>query len=542
MSEEMKNNQQISALTVAALDGAITESDFVQLEHLLRTDPTAREYYLETVAIYTGMSRKGGVVFSDVSHPDDLNDMISRTELLREVIEQAERDSAQRPAAGSASDLSVQSVAEAALKKFQEDERRRTQKVAYERYRYHPLTLALGGGFLAALIILLVGVWFWTSKAGRNESVGLEKATFAALTNTINARWDTAIGEIMPGNRIWSGDVNLTHGFAEITFDSGAEVLIQAPAAFRLDDRLAMKLHSGRLCSYVPAAAKGFTVLTPSAAVVDFGTEFGVAVSEDGATDVYVYQGRVDMRSGSGADSRDKVGILTKSQGGRVDSSGKISLDPNSTVQFVRNVKDVYSNQELFGRNLTVNGDFEADDIPYNPDYTDRQRLDRNISIQGWSDNTPATVQTYRGFGGVGFNDAARKAMPIPTNKGLNFYTGVVSCSIWQDIHIGALSNQIDQGDVNYKLSAWLGGWSNHNDLVKVVARFLDWQGREIGSANVGLENYTERNRKTGFIPKKTAGRLPALTQTVRIEIKAEEHTGLSDSYVDNIEFVLTEK
>ena len=49
-----------------------------------------------------------------------------------------------------------------------------------------------------------------------------------------------------------------------------------------------------RLTANVTEPAKGFSVLTPRATVVDLGTESGVEVNNDGATDVVVFKGEVD--------------------------------------------------------------------------------------------------------------------------------------------------------------------------------------------------------------------------------------------------------
>ena len=68
------------------------------------------------------------------------------------------------------------------------------------------------------------------------------------------------------------GTYRLVEGIVQASFGRGAEVVISAPAEFEVlsDSRLLLK--DGKLTARVPEAAKGFTVETPSATLVDIGT------------------------------------------------------------------------------------------------------------------------------------------------------------------------------------------------------------------------------------------------------------------------------
>ena len=103
------------------------------------------------------------------------------------------------------------------------------------------------------------------------------------------------------GTEFYAGQkLNLTAGLAELTFDSGAKVILTAPAWFDVTDALGGDLQRGKLTAKVPHAAAGFTINTPDGKVVDLGTEFGVKVNDDGVMDVIVYVGDVKVESGSG--------------------------------------------------------------------------------------------------------------------------------------------------------------------------------------------------------------------------------------------------
>jgi hypothetical protein len=68
--------------------------------------------------------------------------------------------------------------------------------------------------------------------------------------------------------------VELAKGFAEITFDSGAQVLLQGPASLDVNSAWSAMLHSGKLTASLPPEAAGFSISNQSVKVVDIGTEF----------------------------------------------------------------------------------------------------------------------------------------------------------------------------------------------------------------------------------------------------------------------------
>ena len=99
-----------------------------------------------------------------------------------------------------------------------------------------------------------------------------------------------------PGQRLAVGQLPAFTGELEIKFDTGTVVTLVGPAECALIDDLSMRVTRGRLTAKLDLGGQtGFTVHTPSAAVVDLSTEFGVAVEESGRTDVVVYEGAVDV-------------------------------------------------------------------------------------------------------------------------------------------------------------------------------------------------------------------------------------------------------
>lgn len=102
----------------------------------------------------------------------------------------------------------------------------------------------------------------------------------------------------------------LTSGLMEITYLTGAKVILQGPVTYRVDSFNSGVLSVGKLTGVVDAkTAVGFLVRTPTATITDLGTEFGVDVDKSGATRAHVFRGSVRL---------DPVGAESGDQGRRV--------------------------------------------------------------------------------------------------------------------------------------------------------------------------------------------------------------------------------
>ena len=90
---------------------------------------------------------------------------------------------------------------------------------------------------------------------------------------------------------------SLASGLMEITYDTGATVVLQGPVTYR------GRIGQRRLSAGGQAAGQsdeqigpGFPHRTPTAEVVDLGTEFGVDVAKDGTSEVHVLKGLVQTQ------------------------------------------------------------------------------------------------------------------------------------------------------------------------------------------------------------------------------------------------------
>ncbi|MEZ5303932.1 MAG: FecR family protein [Verrucomicrobiales bacterium] len=116
----------------------------------------------------------------------------------------------------------------------------------------------------------------------------------AILSGIDGAAWQgkAAFAE---GQTLKAGVLDLRAGRVHLDFLNGAEVELQGPARFELVAADRAILHNGQVAAKVPEEAVGFTIDTPSATIVDLGTEFGLNVDASGESQVHVYEGEVEV-------------------------------------------------------------------------------------------------------------------------------------------------------------------------------------------------------------------------------------------------------
>ncbi len=96
---------------------------------------------------------------------------------------------------------------------------------------------------------------------------------------------------------IYQHEYVLSEGMLELTFPIGAKVVVNSPSVIEVLSEDRMQVIVGSCSVYAPPGAEGFRVDTPGAEVIDLGTRFSVGVSESGETDVHVVEGAAIIRS-----------------------------------------------------------------------------------------------------------------------------------------------------------------------------------------------------------------------------------------------------
>ena len=123
---------------------------------------------------------------------------------------------------------------------------------------------------------------------------GQPPAAAARLTATDACRWQADAPPV--GSSVEGRLLEIREGTAEFTFIKGVRVVVEGPATFEILSADRFRLDQGTLAAAVPPAGIGFTVVTPTAEVIDLGTEFGVQVDGVDHTDVHVLRGEVQVR------------------------------------------------------------------------------------------------------------------------------------------------------------------------------------------------------------------------------------------------------
>jgi len=221
--------------------------------------------------------------------------------IILEVIEQGEKIAAEHTAQESkqVSDTmrkAAKEAAEAAFKKFQDQEQRLSQKTESRYYSYKLNKRPLGLMALAASLIVVMSVLYFGREPNISDIPAAPQAV-ATLTRTLSAKWDDRTLPTTIGSELFAGEMKLIEGYAQITFTDGVKVVLQAPARFKLETDEQMFLQNGRLTAKVPPGAEGFKLNTPNAMMIDLGTEFGVIVAETGQSELHVFEGEVKLFS-----------------------------------------------------------------------------------------------------------------------------------------------------------------------------------------------------------------------------------------------------
>ena len=131
------------------------------------------------------------------------------------------------------------------------------------------------------------------------------------ITGMVDCKWADPNTETFNGaNVLFGRKYALASGLMEITYDTGAKVILQGPVTYEAESNGGY-LSLGKLTGKMKKKAKGsdtkfpnlsslstihyplFTIKTPTATVTDLGTEFGVVVGGKVEVEVHVFQGEV---------------------------------------------------------------------------------------------------------------------------------------------------------------------------------------------------------------------------------------------------------
>jgi hypothetical protein len=317
MNDPKKIDPRVLDLVDDYLNGTLDESGVVELDRTLRADADARAYFVRYASLDTDLrlemrARRAGRRALDALKPSRDESPISSSSISF-------------PTSSPPTSFPSSSP--------------HTSFPSFSPHTSFPSS-SLGtwravATVLAASLLAVAGVWlFGRQEAARTPAV-------AWLVNAQNCQWAGAVNNATNGaGDLHAGKVlELVRGLAELRFQCGATAVVEGPAQIELLSATRVRLVRGKLTAKVPQSALGFEVLSPQGKVIDLGTEFGMQVTDEGATEVIVFDGKVEAHAGQ-SERPAALGVsLTKNQSARI-TDGKVVLaetaDDANNPQFVR--------------------------------------------------------------------------------------------------------------------------------------------------------------------------------------------------------------
>jgi ferric-dicitrate binding protein FerR (iron transport regulator) len=189
--------------------------------------------------------------------------------------------------------------------------------------------------WLAAAVILigvgLTGWWALNSdflKRGQMEQLVALHVLKAERVVAAGTQKSFDVGE-----RLVLNELRIASGSLQFRLDSGAAVAVTGPAELQLLDPMHLRVSRGKVTVDIGEHAKGFTVDTGQAHIVDLGTKFGVEVTDANQTDVVVFQGEVELFDQGNAENRHgPMTRLVEGEAVRVDATRQMSRIVNVTA------------------------------------------------------------------------------------------------------------------------------------------------------------------------------------------------------------------
>lgn len=298
MRKDIEKGFDFEKLVIMSFDGSISEDDFRRLDDLLGRDGDARKKYFDLLKLNQSLCSYENILgFVPDSIRAECNGQKALGDTGLDPLDHP--DIGTNGSSGNSGNV----------------------KIGQSYFLKSLLRIA------AVLAISMSAIWFVHSLKTARPEPFQKLESVATLDVVRGVSWDSNDDVLQAGDRLFvNQEIKLLTGSARIRFDNNADVLVQGPVSLRLKGEKLLYLERGKLTASIPPSAKGFTVLTPVAEVVDYGTEFGVTVDESGETETSVFKGEVDLRA---ADSERlyKPQRITAGWSNTVDEQMKLSDD-----------------------------------------------------------------------------------------------------------------------------------------------------------------------------------------------------------------------
>ena len=264
---------RLTELTLKAFDEVIEPDEFDELNELLKSDANAVVRYLGLIELFEAMPDKVAQGRAMHQKESGLTDSFF-DDFLRHALRRMEQQ-------GEAIELPRIS---------ESHDRSQNPRLLWVPWAQRVRSWVAMASAAALIVLFFTGaIRHW-----------LAPSPVATLGQTLDARWvfndtetSSPANDPVEGARLYEGPRlwNLAKGFAQLDFDSGAAVIVEGPATFRLISDEQMELVRGRAVLHAGENVEGFRILTPGALVTDLGTEVGMEVEQDGTLAAHMLEG-----------------------------------------------------------------------------------------------------------------------------------------------------------------------------------------------------------------------------------------------------------
>jgi hypothetical protein len=147
----------------------------------------------------------------------------------------------------------------------------------------------------------------------------------AVVCDATDVKWSPNLSSKTTESPVLTGEsLKIESGTIELELKTGTKLVVKGPADWSVNGRNSVSLRSGTLMARVPADAIGFTVETPTAKIVDLGTEFSVEVDRDGVTESRVFRGAIKVQpvaTSEGQVNEERAVVVRENESIRIDKA-----------------------------------------------------------------------------------------------------------------------------------------------------------------------------------------------------------------------------
>ncbi len=184
----------------------------------------------------------------------------------------------------------------------------------------------------------------------------------------------------------------------------------------------------------------------------------------------------------------------------------------------------------LAAPNLLTNGDVETGN-------GSADGITGGVPVPGWQETGPARANKY-GIAGA----FQQLADPGPSNPGKNYLAGGPDnefSQLGQLIQLNHPADAIDNGQLRFVLSGWLGGVGDEDDSAIASVYFRNSQGELLSEARIGPISAKLRGNLTGLLYAETSQMVPSNARTAEVLVQFNSTGGYNNGAADNLSLVI---